>query len=134
MSEPRSFSHAGGVVIREIEGRREYLLVRAKRSPAWVFPKGHIEGGETPEQGAVREVAEEAGVRAEIVAPAGTAAFFNGEEHVTVVWYLMRQTGTVDHGENRETCWCGFEDARRLLTYDNLREVLEGVERALAVA
>jgi 8-oxo-dGTP pyrophosphatase MutT (NUDIX family) len=131
MPESQSFSHAGGVVVRHVSERREYLLVRARRSPVWVFPKGHIEPGETPEQAAVREVGEEGGVRAEVVAPAGVSTFFNGIERVAVVWFSMRQTGAVVPGEQREARWCGFEDARRLLGYDNLRELLDGVERTL---
>ena len=53
------YSHAGGVVARTEGGKREYLLVEARRRRGeWVLPKGHIEPGETPEAAAVREVQE----------------------------------------------------------------------------
>ncbi len=65
------YSHAGGVVARTVDGERQYLLVEPRRSRGeWVLPKGHIEPGETPEAAAVREVEEEAGVRAAVVARA----------------------------------------------------------------
>lgn len=49
------WSHAGGVVVRTIDGELEYLLVEAKGNrDIWVLPKGHIEERETPEAAAVR--------------------------------------------------------------------------------
>jgi ADP-ribose pyrophosphatase YjhB (NUDIX family) len=57
---------AGGVV-RDREGR--VALVRERtRSGArrWTLPKGKLEAGETLEEAALREVHEEAGVRARI--------------------------------------------------------------------
>src|ERR1051325_5923127 len=62
------WSHAGGVVRRTVNDEVQYLIVAASDNPdIWVLPKGHIEKGETPEAAAVREVMEEAGVRASIV-------------------------------------------------------------------
>ena len=49
---------AGGVV-RNAQG--EVLLLKHK-SGSWVFPKGHIDPGETALEAALREVEEEAGV------------------------------------------------------------------------
>ena len=56
-------SGAGGVVF----SRDGKVLVLGHVDGAWVFPKGHIEQGETSEAAALREVAEEAGVQAELV-------------------------------------------------------------------
>ena len=42
-------THAGGIVVRLDDGVARFLLVTARRQPGqWVFPKGHIEPGETP--------------------------------------------------------------------------------------
>lgn len=38
--------------------------VTAGESPSWCFPGGHLEGGESPEAAALRELAEETGIRA----------------------------------------------------------------------
>ena len=83
---------AGGVVFDEA-GR--VLLIR-DRNGFWVFPKGHIDPGETPEEAAVREVLEETGVRARVLAALTTTRYRNdrGEER-EIRWYLMRGDGEV---------------------------------------
>lgn len=48
---------AGFVVVRRFGGEWRYLLLRCYK--LWDFPKGVVEGGETPLQAALREVAEE---------------------------------------------------------------------------
>lgn len=48
---------AGVVVIRRTEPRPLFLLLRSYQN--WDFPKGVVEPGETPLQGALREVTEE---------------------------------------------------------------------------
>ena len=40
----------------------EYLIIHQPSSGFWGFPKGHLIEGETPEQGALREVMEETGL------------------------------------------------------------------------
>jgi hypothetical protein len=36
-------THAGGIVLRETNGSKEFLLISAKNFPfIWVLPKGHI--------------------------------------------------------------------------------------------
>jgi diadenosine hexaphosphate hydrolase (ATP-forming) len=49
---------AGGVVFNQ-EGK---VLVLRHKNGNWVFPKGHIDPGETSLQAAIREVEEEGGV------------------------------------------------------------------------
>ena len=56
----------GGVVIHRGKILALYKSYR-NRYEGWVLPKGTVEKGETFEQTALREVMEEAGVRASIV-------------------------------------------------------------------
>lgn len=49
---------AGGVVVND----GHVLVVFESRTQAWALPKGHIEGSETPEAAAKREVFEESGL------------------------------------------------------------------------
>jgi 8-oxo-dGTP pyrophosphatase MutT (NUDIX family) len=50
---------AGGIVLGE---GGTIALIRSENSDSWLFPKGHIDEGETEEQAARREIAEEAGL------------------------------------------------------------------------
>jgi 8-oxo-dGTP pyrophosphatase MutT (NUDIX family) len=57
-------THGGAVVFKLTDEGRGYLLVEASGGRyRWVFPKGHVENGETAADTAQREVSEEARVR-----------------------------------------------------------------------
>ncbi|MEE8580608.1 MAG: NUDIX domain-containing protein [Myxococcota bacterium] len=120
-----ALSHAGGIVFRDSGGRREYLLVRSRNALRhWVFPKGHIEAGESPEQTAEREVREEAGARVELVAPVGESQFDRPVERVHVRYFSMRYQGPCAADEERDTRWCSYEQALACLSFEEDRRLL----------
>jgi 8-oxo-dGTP pyrophosphatase MutT (NUDIX family) len=124
-SPAASFTHAGGVVTRIVDGQREYLLVEASKVRGlWVLPKGHIEPGETAEAAAVREVEEEAGVRAAIIARAGESEYAVNGKPVRTMFFVMRYLADASAAEERARAWHRYEDALNMLHFDNLRRVL----------
>jgi len=94
---------AGGLVIDGIDKPREEqmaaLIGRVDRRgrTLWSLPKGHIEKGETAEQTAIREVAEETGIHAHVLTALGSIDYWFVTEgrrvHKTVHHYLMRFSG-----------------------------------------
>lgn len=92
---------AGGLVVADygVNEPHAVLIARTDRRGRllWSLPKGHIERGETPEETAVREVAEETGILGEVVAPLGIIAFWfvaDGRRiHKTVHHFLLRPVG-----------------------------------------
>ncbi|HEX5110364.1 MAG TPA: NUDIX domain-containing protein [Vicinamibacterales bacterium] len=116
---------AGAIIVNSRAGASRVLLVTAKRNADhWLFPKGHVEKGETLEETALREAEEEAGVRGEVLAPAGHLAFTMRSETFLVHYFLV---ATQDRGrpeKGRQLRWCSYEDALDRLTFDDTRELL----------
>ena len=52
------------------------LRTRFRNTPEWAPPTGHVEGGETPKQAAVRELREELGMVGRYVEKATLGAIF----------------------------------------------------------
>ena len=104
------------------------LLVTAKKNPdEWLFPKGHIESGETGVAAAMRESYEEAGVRTK---PMGTSARlgqmsyeFKGRS-IEVDYFLLELVSEQDGSEGRRKEWLTFDDAMRRLSFESTREML----------
>ncbi|ODS33944.1 MAG: putative mutator protein MutT4 [Candidatus Scalindua rubra] len=119
------FTHAGGIVIRRNKGTLHYLIVTAKKNPKhWVFPKGHIIVGETPEQTAKREVLEETGVEAKILDFVNTIKFKTRDEAIMAKFYLMEYIAEKGDAEDREKRWCTYDEALDLLSFEETRDLL----------
>jgi 8-oxo-dGTP pyrophosphatase MutT (NUDIX family) len=106
-----------------------------------VLPKGQIDEGESGQEAALREVAEETGARGKLVSKLGdTRYWFNweGERVFKVVsFFLVRYTGgrlgeipPEFRHEVAEVRWLPLADAPGLLAYRGEREM---AARALAL-
>ena len=117
---------AGSIVVRLDTKEPQVLLVTAKRNPRnWIFPKGHIEKGETPEQAAVRETWEEAGVVGKLIGPAGVLEYGFLGAKARVEYYLVefrKEAGPPEDG--RQRTWCRLDEALERLSYKNTRKLL----------
>jgi 8-oxo-dGTP pyrophosphatase MutT (NUDIX family) len=121
---------AGGVVVRRKGRGVRVLLIRSSDGTRWLFPKGHIEAGESARQTAAREVREEAGVVGEVKQFLGRQRFKRGSRTVEVSYYLVSYEGDAAASEDREMRWCRPADAARLLSFEELKSVLR---RALSM-
>ena len=131
--KPREEVSAGGIVFRR-DGERTFFLLIRDPYRNWGFPKGHLEEGEEPAAAAVREVAEETGIAGvEMHSPIETIDWtfrFRGRRiHKTCHFFLMETTErrTSPQGaEGISACrWATYEQATKMIAYDNARAVLE---------
>ena len=127
---------AGGVVLRLGDHGAEVALLGRLNDGSWVFPKGTPTTGESLEQTALREVREETGLDVRILRPLGEMTYSfaaSGERvHKIVHFFLMEATGgdpSLHDAEYDEVRWVTVLDARRMLSFDTYRDVLD---RALA--
>lgn len=120
-------THAGGLVYKNENGRKVYLVVSSAKNPdKWVLPKGHIEKDESPGFAATREVLEEAGVIAFVEKPLIKQVFDKQGEKIVVQYYSMRLLRELDQGEeDRRKAWLtkseliqklSFKDAKKLVS------------------
>ena len=127
---------AGGLVI-DSTGMKGLLIGRIDHKDAsgtrllWSLPKGHIEEGETPEQAAIREVAEETGITSAISRSLGVIDFWfmaGGKRiHKTVHHFLfsevsgelMPQVSEVD-----EVAWFPLSEIIQRLAYPDEKKLI----------
>jgi 8-oxo-dGTP pyrophosphatase MutT (NUDIX family) len=134
---------AGGVVFRRVSQRVEVAVIRPRGTQRWQLPKGLVDPGEAPEQTGRREVREEAGIDADVVAPIETIEYWyvgtdrDGERvrfHKTVHFFVLAfRTGDVaDHDhEVAEACWMPIDEAVEALAFKNEKAVVEKAARLI---
>ncbi len=122
----------GGVVI--FRGKILLLYKNFKnRYEGWVLPKGTVEPGEEHEETALREVKEESGVDAELMAYVGESHYRftvpNGVVNKTVHWYLMAADSFHSKPQREEyfydSGYYKFHEAYHLLKFSNEKQILE---------
>jgi 8-oxo-dGTP diphosphatase len=113
---------AGGIVVRD----GSVLLVHRPKYDDWSFPKGKLEGHESWEEAAVREVEEETGLRCEVGDLVGSTRYFVLHGPKEVRYYRMEAAGEA-HAQNEvdEVRWAPLEEARTLLTHERDRKLLD---------
>jgi 8-oxo-dGTP pyrophosphatase MutT (NUDIX family) len=128
---------AGGLVMSAENPELVALISHRNRGGKadWVIPKGHVERGEDLAQTAVREVAEETGILAEVVEKLGeiTYTFKIGPQRIkkTVHHYLLRQVGgelSGEHdpaGEVLDAQWFPLSEVENVLAHENERRVAQ---------
>ncbi len=118
-------THAGGVVYRMKDATLELLLVSSRYDKSiWVLPKGHIEPGESSDETAVREVFEEAGVRARIVEFLLTSQQVVRGVAQQIEYYVLERLAEEKNSEGRKIAWLAGDAAIERLTFDEHRAVV----------
>ena len=114
----------------------EVVVVHRPRYDDWSLPKGKADGDEADEACALREVAEETGLRCVIDADLGSSSYTDRKGRPKVVrWFLMHADdddtthipdSAAEVPEVDEVRWMTADDAMLLLSYEHDRELVAG--------
>jgi 8-oxo-dGTP pyrophosphatase MutT (NUDIX family) len=114
----------------------EVCLIRRREAGKWGIPKGFIDQGDSPEQAALNEAFEEAGllgrIRSRVV---GVYRYEKWDAHLDVAVYLME---VLEERRNwpemgiRERRWCSLRKAGRLLAKHPVQPLWDRIRARLA--
>jgi 8-oxo-dGTP pyrophosphatase MutT (NUDIX family) len=149
----REFS-AGGAVVRHEAGRWWIAVIEPqpdamrppRTKPVLALPKGQADPGERPEETALREVREETGVEADLVAKLGDVRYVyvrswgDGARVFKIVsffllFYRAGELGAISADmriEVHHAEWMGLDEAPTRLTYPGEREIARRAGEYLA--
>jgi 8-oxo-dGTP diphosphatase len=117
---------AGGLVRKD----GQIAVVHRPRYDDWSLPKGKLDEGEGFEDGALREVEEETGLRCRITGTLGDTSYHDRKDRAKLVRYYEMAPESGEFAPNDEVDelrWLPPGEARELLTYDFDRELVDKV-------
>lgn len=136
---------AGGVAYRETAAGVEIALIFVcfRGKERWQLPKGIVDAGESPEETALREIREEAGITTELVAPLDVIEYWyvghsKGQRvrfHKFVHFFLCRyRTGDIGNHDPREVIearWFAVDEAIQRLAFSNEKNMVRKAQETL---
>jgi 8-oxo-dGTP diphosphatase len=114
---------AGGLVLRD--GR--VAIVHRPRYDDWSLPKGKLDDGESFEEGALREVEEETGLKCRVRRELGDTSYRDRKDRAKLVRYFEMEPASGEFTPNDEVdemLWLEPGEALDRLSYDFDRELV----------
>ena len=123
------------IPVRRADGKLEVCLIRRKDTQKWAIPKGFIDHPDSPEEAALTEAAEEAGLKGEIRGSAiGVYEYEKRDAELTVAVYLMLVSTEQKEWREmrfRERRWFTLDEAADMLSSHPVRSLWDRVRERL---
>ena len=127
----------GFVAYKRIENINHYLIIQSLNGDVG-FPKGHMESGESELETAIRELKEETGVDVKVIQGFRRQIEYElrrvPDTIKQSVYFLGECTSdkiTCQEAEVTEAGFVSYEDALKLLTFEETKNILEDAEKFL---
>jgi 8-oxo-dGTP diphosphatase len=121
----REVHAAGGVVVRD----GHVVVVHRPKYDDWSLPKGKLEPGESFEEAALREVAEETGLRCELDGELGSVRYIDprGRPKLVRYWRMrpLDEAELAPTHEIDEARWVDRDGAAELLDYAHDKDLVD---------
>jgi 8-oxo-dGTP pyrophosphatase MutT (NUDIX family) len=124
------------IPVRRGDNGLEVCLTRRKDSRKWGIPKGFIDRGDTPEEAALNEAVEEAGLTGTLIGdPIGTYDYEKWKGPLTVSVFVMEVQDEHDEWDEmavRERSWHSPKEAEELLANHPISPLWDRIRESLA--
>lgn len=123
----------GAVIVTKETEEPKFLLIKHHNGGHWAFPKGHVEGNETEEETALREIMEETRLTVELDTQFKHVVRYSPYEGTVkdVIYFMAYASEQEIHKQDEEvldSSWSNFEEALALVTYENDRTILQAAK------
>lgn len=127
----------GAIIFRKFHGNTELLLIKHANGGHWSFPKGHVEGNETEEETATREIKEETGLDVILDTTFREIVTYSPKKDTQKdVVYFLAKAKTFDYIPQEEEIsqirWVELNLAAGMLTYENDKQLIVKAKAALS--
>jgi 8-oxo-dGTP pyrophosphatase MutT (NUDIX family) len=113
----------------------EVCLTRRVDSKKWGIPKGYIDRGDTPEEAALTEAFEEAGIRGPLIGdPIGTYDYKKWNSRLTVLVFVMEVREEQESWLEmriRTRSWHAVEEAEEMLENHPVHPLWHGARKCI---
>lgn len=125
-----------GAVVYKKENDKIFFLIEKMKMGHYSLPKGHVEKNETEEETALREIKEETSLDVIVDTSFREVITYSPKDEVVkdVVYFIAKVIGgNIKEQEEEviEIFFLEFEDALKILTYDNDKEILRKAKEYL---
>ena len=123
----KNYEQSCAIPYRIQDNQISFCLITSRSHNDWIFPKGNIDGDETPEQTALKEADEEAGLEGKIVADLGSFSYKKRGYTLATAAQLMEVTLCKDRWlerKCRQRRWVTFQEAQNLIQRSEMRIIL----------
>ncbi|HKT52477.1 MAG TPA: NUDIX hydrolase [Candidatus Angelobacter sp.] len=124
---------AGGILQRVTPRGDEVLIVYRKRYQDWILPKGEVKDGESFQEAALREVAQETGCSCQLGNYLGTISYSDhGTPKVIMFWKMtvLEEHPVLDAAETAEVAWIPLPAAVQKLSQSQEKALLSRLSSA----